>query len=83
MVDCFYFLLKQLLFSVSNYEQPLFRDGTSKEKTILLVGATGSGKSTLIDAMINHIVDVSFGDRGRFKIIDLTENEKQKKGKEV
>lgn len=33
--------------------------------------------------MINHIVDVSFGDGCRFKIIDLTDDEKRNEGKQV
>lgn len=68
---------------ISDYKQPKFRDASSNEKNVLIVGATGSGKSTLIDAMINHIVDVSFGDGCRFKMIDLTDDEKRNEGKEM
>lgn len=58
------------------YEHPTIADIADK-KTILVVGATGSGKSTLIDAMINHIVDVSFKDESRFKMVDLTIKEQK------
>ena len=47
------------------------------EKTILLVGATGSGKSTLVDAIANYIMGVSFEDPFRFKMVTLEENEKK------
>ena len=44
----------------------------------MLVGATGSGKSTLIDGIINYITDVSWNDDFRFSLVDLTEDEKKK-----
>lgn len=36
------------------------------EKTIMLVGEIGSGKSTLIDGIVNYVVGVSFDDPFRF-----------------
>lgn len=44
----------------------------------MLVGATGSGKSTLIDGMINYITDVSWDDDFRFTLVDLTDEEKKR-----
>ena len=44
----------------------------------MVLGATGSGKSTLIDGMVNYMLDVAWDDNARFKVIDLTEEEKQK-----
>jgi len=38
-------------------------------KTILLVGATGSGKSTLVDAMVNYILGVKWDDPFRFQVV--------------
>lgn len=70
-----------LLLGVKNGQPKITED--SNEKTILVVGATGSGKSTLIDAMINHIVDVSFRDECRFKTVDLTTKEETSKDKQV
>ncbi|CAG2193630.1 unnamed protein product [Mytilus edulis] len=46
----------------------------------MLVGATGSGKSTLIDGMINYITDVSYEDDFRFSLIDVTQDEKKHQG---
>jgi len=38
-------------------------------KTILLMGATGSGKTTLINSMVNYILGVEFEDPFRFLLI--------------
>ena len=39
-------------------------------KTILLMGATGSGKTTMINAMINYILGVEWDDDFRFILVD-------------
>ena len=46
-----------------------FEYHTSK-KTILLIGEIGSGKTTMINAMINYILGVEWKDNFRFKLID-------------
>ena len=43
-----------------------------KEKIILIIGAKGSGKSTLINGMINYILGVECEDEFRFKLIEET-----------
>lgn len=43
----------------------------------MLVGATGSGKSTLVDGMVNYVMGVSFDDPFRFTIVQLEEEEKK------
>ena len=46
-------------------------DATGKRrKTILLMGATGSGKTTMINAMINYVLGVEWLDPFRFMLID-------------
>lgn len=46
-------------------------------KTIMLVGATGSGKSTLVDGIINYVMGVSFDDPFRFTLVQLEEEERK------
>ena len=52
-------------------------DVSVPHKTILLMGATGSGKSTLVDAMINYILGVGWKDPFRFKIVPNEGNSSQ------
>ncbi|XP_038077139.1 uncharacterized protein LOC119744987 [Patiria miniata] len=44
-----------------------------EHKVIMVVGVTGSGKSTLINAIANHILDVDRKDDFRFKMVDVNE----------
>lgn len=39
------------------------------DQTVLLVGATGSGKTTLVNAMVNHIAGVKWEDKARLVLI--------------
>jgi septin family protein len=39
-------------------------------KTILVVGATGSGKTTWINAMVNYVLGVQWDDLFRFILVD-------------
>ncbi|XP_060899548.1 uncharacterized protein LOC132978392 [Labrus mixtus] len=53
------------------------KESTTQNHTIMLVGATGSGKSTLINEMINYIVGVNWEDDFRCKLIEEDESRSQ------
>ena len=50
-----------------------------KHKALMVVGATGAGKSTLIDGIANYIMGVDWKDDFRFKLIseDMTKTQDQ------
>ena len=58
---------------------PVREDPSYKEKTIMVVGATGVGKSTLIDGLINFHLGVAWNETARFKLISLTPEEEEKR----
>ena len=65
-------LKKTSVFSASSFE--LLEVGTARhesetEKVILIVGATGAGKTTLINSLVNYVLDVKYGDGFRFKLV--------------
>ena len=43
-----------------------------EEKVVMLLGATGVGKTTIINRMINYIFDVNYTDTFRFQLIEET-----------
>ncbi|XP_039671109.1 cytolytic toxin-alpha-like isoform X2 [Perca fluviatilis] len=57
------------------------KESTRQNCTIMLFGVTGSGKSTLINAMINYIVGVEWNDSFRFKLIDEDQSRSQAESK--
>ncbi|XP_062372400.1 uncharacterized protein LOC134059878 isoform X2 [Sardina pilchardus] len=54
------------------------RDDSKKNRTIMLVGQTGTGKTTLINSMINYIVGVKKEDNIWFQISEETEYDQTK-----
>ncbi|KAM8728155.1 uncharacterized protein AB9X84_001550 isoform 1-T2 [Acanthopagrus schlegelii] len=53
------------------------KESMRQNRTIMLLGATGSGKSTLINAMINYIVGAEWKDNFRFKLVDEDQSRSQ------
>lgn len=51
-------------------------DSGYKERTIMLIGATGTGKSTLVDGIVNYVMGVSWKDPFRFRVVNLEEEER-------
>ncbi|XP_062593931.1 uncharacterized protein LOC134255428 [Saccostrea cucullata] len=49
-----------------------------REKTIMMVGATGCGKSTLIDGLANYLFEVNWEDNFRFTLVSLEQEERKR-----
>ena len=53
------------------------KESTKHNRTIMVLGATGAGKSTLINGMINYILGVEWDDSFRFKLVDEGQSKSQ------
>ncbi|KPP58540.1 hypothetical protein Z043_123624 [Scleropages formosus] len=63
--------LQEIDINLKDCKRYAFGKRNRKEHRIIMVlGATGAGKSTLINGMINYILDVKWEDTFRFKLID-------------
>ncbi|XP_063348667.1 uncharacterized protein LOC134640695 [Pelmatolapia mariae] len=53
------------------------KESSKPNRTIMVLGATGAGKSTLINGMINYILGVKWEDPYRFKLVDEDQSTSQ------
>ena len=53
------------------------------KKAFMLLGMTGTGKTTFIDALINFIFDIRYQDENRLRLVSLTKEEKRKQGQQA
>ncbi|VDI64633.1 Hypothetical predicted protein [Mytilus galloprovincialis] len=53
------------------------------EKNIMIVGATGAGKSTLINAMANYMMGVTWADPFRFTLVNVETSEQGRSGNQA
>ncbi|CAL8366266.1 unnamed protein product [Boreogadus saida] len=64
--------------NVEGCQRFIFGDDSFKRNcTFMVLGATGAGKSTLINRMINYIMGVTWDDTFRFKLVDEDTNKYQ------
>uniref|UniRef100_A0A667YZN4 Septin-type G domain-containing protein n=1 Tax=Myripristis murdjan TaxID=586833 RepID=A0A667YZN4_9TELE len=53
------------------------KQSLKRNRTIMVLGAAGAGKTTLINGMINYILDVKWEDSYRFKLVDEGQSKSQ------
>uniref|UniRef100_A0A8C4ZT70 AIG1-type G domain-containing protein n=1 Tax=Gadus morhua TaxID=8049 RepID=A0A8C4ZT70_GADMO len=53
------------------------KESMKPNRTVMFLGATGSGKSTLINGMINYILGIDWKDSFRFKLINEDQSRSQ------
>ncbi|XP_072406441.1 uncharacterized protein [Chiloscyllium punctatum] len=65
-------LQKKVLDEAGHHVKCSFGKPTGKHsvRTIMVLGATGAGKTTLINGMVNYILGVGWEDNFRYKLID-------------
>ncbi|XP_044224353.1 uncharacterized protein LOC122993953 isoform X2 [Thunnus albacares] len=53
------------------------KESAKHDRTIMVLGAIGAGKTTLINGMINYILGVEWDDSFRFKLVDEGQSKSQ------
>ncbi|XP_056451829.1 uncharacterized protein LOC130386958 isoform X2 [Gadus chalcogrammus] len=70
-LDVYTLPLKPQSMNVEGIQCFIFgKDSVKRNRTIMVLGATGAGKSTLVNGMINYILGVTWDDTFRFKLVD-------------
>lgn len=59
------------------------RDSNKQNKVILMVGESGTGKTTLINTMINHLLRVNFEDQEFYQITEEEQDQSQSQTSEI
>ena len=65
------------LVCVKEFGMPKLGGLIDSEKIILLLGETGTGKTTWVNAFINYLLNVNRNDRFRFKLIQESDENEQ------
>ncbi|KAK2896088.1 uncharacterized protein si:ch73-170d6.2 [Channa argus] len=73
--------LKNIKIDVDGCKRFTFGEETKSKpkqnRTIMVLGATGAGKTTLINGLINYILGVKWEDSYRFKLVDEGQSKSQ------
>ncbi|ETN97155.1 hypothetical protein RFI_40377 [Reticulomyxa filosa] len=62
---------------VAPFQKKPYKDVGKQNKTIMVIGETGTGKTTLLNSMMNYLWDVGFEEDVRYKLI-IEDSEKAK-----
>ncbi|XP_030218521.1 uncharacterized protein LOC115548201 isoform X3 [Gadus morhua] len=70
-LDVYTLPLKLQSMNVEGCQRFIFgKNSVKQNRTIMVLGATGAGKSTLVNGMINFILGVTWDDTFRFKLVN-------------
>ncbi|CAL8316807.1 unnamed protein product [Gadus morhua 'NCC'] len=77
-LDFYTLPLKAQSMNVEGCKRFIFgKDSLKRNCTFMVLGATGAGKSTLVNRIINYILGVTWDDTFRFKLVDEDTNKSQ------
>ena len=74
---------KDDIFITCKTEKPDISQMPDNRRVIMLVGATGTGKATLINGMVNYLLQVEWKDKFRFEVIDDNDSIGQQKPNQI